>query len=94
MKEVQTMMCGACANENAFKTAFIIYKVGNLKIFLPEYFSSLLQTKQRGGSSPTEEELKTAMNNQPPGSPPLSILSFYGAFHGRTFGMFALKKHF
>jgi 4-aminobutyrate aminotransferase/(S)-3-amino-2-methylpropionate transaminase len=68
MKEVQTMMCGACANENAFKTAFIIYR-----------------TKQRGGKSPTEEELKTAINNQPPGCPPLTILSFHGAFHGRTF---------
>merc|ERR1711907_693037 len=35
----------------------------------------------------TEEELQTCMTNQQPGSANnLSIMSFHGGFHGRTFG--------
>ncbi|KFD47522.1 hypothetical protein M514_11616 [Trichuris suis] len=68
MPEVTTMMCGACSNENAFKTAFIWYR-----------------TKQREGKEPTREELESCMENKPPGSPPLTILSFKGSFHGRTY---------
>nr|NVI72056.1 putative 4-aminobutyrate aminotransferase, mitochondrial-like protein [Cucujiformia] len=42
--------------------------------------------KQRGGSKPTAKDLTSTMINQPPGSPNLSVLSFHGAFHGRTLG--------
>lgn len=41
---------------------------------------------QRGGKPPTEEELKSTMWNQSPGSPSLSAMSFDGGFHGRTLG--------
>jgi len=44
------------------------------------------QNKKRNGRAPTKEELESTMINQPPGSADLSILSFKGAFHGRTFG--------
>lgn len=43
------------------------------------------QTKVRGGP-PTEEDMKTCMENKAPGSPNLSILSFNGGFHGRLMG--------
>nr|NVI72080.1 putative 4-aminobutyrate aminotransferase, mitochondrial-like protein [Cucujiformia] len=60
----------ACSNENAYKAIFIAY-----------------QKKMRGGDIRfTEEDEKSCMINMPPGSPNLSLLSFHGAFHGRTFG--------
>nr|MBE5725120.1 putative4-aminobutyrate aminotransferase, mitochondrial-like [Cucujiformia] len=60
----------ACSNENAYKAIFIAY-----------------QKRMRGGDIRfTEEEEKSCMINMPPGSPNLSLLSFHGAFHGRTFG--------
>ncbi|XP_074033806.1 4-aminobutyrate aminotransferase, mitochondrial isoform X3 [Leptinotarsa decemlineata] len=70
LPNITTMMCGSCSNENAFKNTFIAYK-----------------RKMRGEDADfTDEEKKTAMVNQPPGSAKLSILSFFGAFHGRTLG--------
>ena len=42
--------------------------------------------KQRGGKPFTDEELKSSMHNKAPGSPNLTLMSFEGAFHGRTFG--------
>jgi len=66
---VQTLMCGACSVENAFKAAFIRYRA-----------------LQRGNINPTEFELRTAMDNQVPGSTNFCILSFENAFHGRAFG--------
>ncbi|XP_058463797.1 4-aminobutyrate aminotransferase, mitochondrial [Malaya genurostris] len=67
---VSTMMCGSCSNENAFKNIFIWY-----------------QNKQRGATSSfTEQEIQSCMINQAPGAPKLSIMSFHGAFHGRTLG--------
>ncbi|CAK9823196.1 4-aminobutyrate aminotransferase [Anthophora retusa] len=39
----------------------------------------------------TKEEKKSAIFNKPPGCPELSILSFKGGFHGRTFGALALS---
>nr|MBE5725117.1 putative4-aminobutyrate aminotransferase, mitochondrial-like [Cucujiformia] len=60
----------ACSNENAFKNIFIKY-----------------QKNLRGGDIRfTEEEEHSCMVNMPPGSPKLSLLSFHGGFHGRTFG--------
>lgn len=45
---------------------------------------------QRGENvSFTKEEQESCMINQAPGAPKLSILSFHGAFHGRTLGVLA-----
>lgn len=64
------MMCGSCSNENAFKNLFITYR-----------------RKERGENVDfTPEEIDSCMLNQTPGSPNLSLLSFHGAFHGRTLG--------
>jgi len=35
----------------------------------------------------SHEELQTSILNKPPGCPTVSLMSFQGAFHGRTFGM-------
>ncbi|CAF1000465.1 unnamed protein product [Adineta steineri] len=42
--------------------------------------------KNRNGKAFTEEELKSSLYNQAPGCPTVSIMSFEGGFHGRTFG--------
>lgn len=47
---------------------------------------------QRGGRPVSQHELSSAMLNRSPGCPPLSILSFSGAFHGRTFGCLATTR--
>ncbi len=72
MTQVQTMACGSCANENAFKASFFWYS--NLK---------------RGGALPKIEDLESCVMNTGPCCPDLSILSFKGAFHGRTIGVLA-----
>ena len=69
MNQVQTMACGSCSIENAFKAAFIWYN-----------------TKTRGTPLPDKEVLDQCVMNTGPGCPDLSILSFKGAFHGRTVG--------
>ncbi|OQR75596.1 4-aminobutyrate aminotransferase [Tropilaelaps mercedesae] len=69
LSEVQTMACGSCSNENAYKAVFINY-----------------MARKRGGRAPTQEELESSKYNKEPGSPSISILSFDGSFHGRTFG--------
>ncbi|XP_046355036.2 4-aminobutyrate aminotransferase, mitochondrial-like isoform X1 [Haliotis rufescens] len=48
------------------------------------------KARQRGGAPPTKEELSSCVMNQAPGNPDLSILSFKGAFHGRTMGALAV----
>ncbi|XP_075970086.1 4-aminobutyrate aminotransferase, mitochondrial-like [Anticarsia gemmatalis] len=76
LTNVWTMMCGSCSVENAFKSVFIWYC-----------------TKMRGDRKEfSDEELKSCMNNQPPGSPYLSMMSFRGAFHGRTLGSLSLTN--
>lgn len=71
LNNITTMMCGSCSNENAFKNMFISYI-----------------RKQRGNNVKfTKEEMESCMINMPPGAPKLSILSFKGAFHGRTLGV-------
>uniref|UniRef100_A0AAQ5Y1T6 4-aminobutyrate aminotransferase n=1 Tax=Amphiprion ocellaris TaxID=80972 RepID=A0AAQ5Y1T6_AMPOC len=72
MTRVQTMACGSCSNENAYKAMFIWYR-----------------NKERGYKTPSDEDHSTCMINQAPGCPDLSILSFMGAFHGRTMGCLA-----
>ncbi|KAM9584134.1 4-aminobutyrate aminotransferase, mitochondrial [Trichechus inunguis] len=47
------------------------------------------RNKERGHSGFSKEELETCMINQAPGCPDYSILSFMGAFHGRTLGCLA-----
>ncbi|CAG0919111.1 unnamed protein product, partial [Notodromas monacha] len=42
--------------------------------------------RKRGGADFSQIDLDTCLINLPPGSPNYSILSFKGAFHGRTFG--------
>ncbi|CAF4243665.1 unnamed protein product, partial [Rotaria magnacalcarata] len=42
--------------------------------------------KHRDGKPFTDEELKSSMYNKAPGCPTVSLMSFEGAFHGRTFG--------
>ncbi|KAL1132085.1 hypothetical protein AAG570_010043, partial [Ranatra chinensis] len=71
LSKVTTMMCGSCSNENAYKVMFMTY-----------------MRKQRGQRLQfNHEETESCMINMPPGSPKLSILSFKGAFHGRTLGV-------
>ncbi|CCD24699.1 4-aminobutyrate transaminase NDAI_0D03850 [Naumovozyma dairenensis CBS 421] len=43
------------------------------------------KNKQRQGKDFTKEENESVMNNLPPGSPDLAVLSFKRAFHGRLF---------
>lgn len=70
LDNLTTMMCGSCSNENAYKNIFMWYR-----------------QNQRGENvSFTEEEKNSCMINMPPGAPKLSLLSFKGAFHGRTLG--------
>uniref|UniRef100_A0A8C0MQ77 4-aminobutyrate aminotransferase, mitochondrial n=1 Tax=Canis lupus familiaris TaxID=9615 RepID=A0A8C0MQ77_CANLF len=47
------------------------------------------RNKERGQTGFSKEELETCMINQAPGCPEYSILSFMGAFHGRTMGCLA-----
>ncbi|XP_046404208.1 4-aminobutyrate aminotransferase, mitochondrial isoform X1 [Ischnura elegans] len=79
LKQVTTMACGSCSNENAYKGIFFWYR--------------LKQRKEQGvdvDKTPfSQEDMDSCMVNQPPGAPKLSILSFKGAFHGRTFGALA-----
>lgn len=44
------------------------------------------QSQIRGKVPFSEKEIASSMVNQTPGAPKLSILSFHGAFHGRTLG--------
>ena len=75
--QVFTAQAGSDANELAYKAAFM-WKRG----------------QQRGGPNVdfTEEEISTAMNNQSPGAPNMSILSFKSGFHGRLFGSLSTTR--
>jgi 4-aminobutyrate aminotransferase/(S)-3-amino-2-methylpropionate transaminase len=46
----------------------------------------------RGGAPFTAEDLSSCMKNAAPGAPDLSILSFKGGFHGRTFGTLSATR--
>ncbi|XP_060530029.1 4-aminobutyrate aminotransferase, mitochondrial isoform X2 [Cylas formicarius] len=73
LSQVMTMMCGSCSNENAYKALFIHYR-----------------GRERGEDVDFSELEKTScMINQPPGAPKLTLLSFHGAFHGRTMATLA-----
>jgi len=47
------------------------------------------ERKRRGGSTHTAEQIASCMVNEAPGCSPTTILSFSGAFHGRTIGALA-----
>lgn len=70
MGEVTTMACGSCANENAFKVAFIHHQ----------------NRKRGDRTTFNQDEIESCMLNASPGCPDLAILSFAGSFHGRTMG--------
>ncbi|MCJ1392338.1 4-aminobutyrate transaminase [Xylographa bjoerkii] len=77
LDQVFTATAGSDANETAYKAAFMHRR-----------------RQERGGADVefTQEEISTAMNNQSPGSPQLSILSFKQAFHGRLFGSLSTTR--
>jgi len=71
--QVTPMQCGSCSNENAYKAIFIWYR-----------------RKLRGENvAYTEEEETSCVMNSLPGASDLTLMSFKGAFHGRTFGTLA-----
>lgn len=77
LNQVFTALSGSDANETAYKAAFM-------------YRRQL----ERGGPDAefSEEDLRSTMLNQSPGSPQLSILSFKSAFHGRLFGSLSTTR--
>ncbi|KAH0536209.1 hypothetical protein FGG08_006891 [Glutinoglossum americanum] len=77
LDQVFTSMAGSDANETAYKAAFMWRR-----------------RQERGGPNVefTPEEMASSMNNQAPGSPNLSILSFKSAFHGRLFGSLSTTR--
>lgn len=77
LDQVFTAMAGSDANETAYKAAFMWKR-----------------QQERGGAHVefTEEETLSAMTNQKPGSPQMSILSFKAGFHGRLFGSLSTTR--
>ena len=77
LNQVFTAMAGSDANETAYKAAFMWKR-----------------RQERGGPDVdfTAEEMSSSMNNQKPGSPDMSILSFKTAFHGRLFGSLSTTR--
>lgn len=77
LDQVFTAMAGSDANETAYKAAFMWKR-----------------SQERGGRNVdfTAEEMTSSMNNQSPGSPQLSILSFRTGFHGRLFGSLSTTR--
>jgi 4-aminobutyrate aminotransferase / (S)-3-amino-2-methylpropionate transaminase len=77
LNSVFTAMAGSDANEIAYKAAFMWKR-----------------RQERGGPDVefSEQEMTSAMNNQSPGSPNYSILSFRHGFHGRLFGSLSTTR--
>lgn len=77
LNQVFTGQSGSDANELAYKAAFMWKR-----------------QQQRGGADVdfTHHEINSAMTNQSPGAPQLSILSFKSAFHGRLFGSLSTTR--
>ncbi|GAB7365631.1 hypothetical protein MBLNU230_g6696t2 [Neophaeotheca triangularis] len=50
------------------------------------------RARERGDADFTMEEIESSMQNQAPGAPKYSIMSFNGGFHGRTFGSLATTR--
>ncbi|VDO43986.1 unnamed protein product [Haemonchus placei] len=49
-------------------------------------------TNRRGGNPPDQKALETAMVQNQPGTPRLSVLGFHGAFHGRSLCMLSVTR--
>lgn len=49
-------------------------------------------TKKRGGKPPQPADLQSAMAQELPGTPNLSVLGFNGAFHGRSLAMLSVTR--
>jgi 4-aminobutyrate aminotransferase/(S)-3-amino-2-methylpropionate transaminase len=77
MNQVFTAQAGSDANELAYKAAFMWRR-----------------QQERGGASVdfSAEDISSSMNNQSPGAPELSILSFKSGFHGRLFGSLSTTR--
>jgi 4-aminobutyrate aminotransferase/(S)-3-amino-2-methylpropionate transaminase len=77
LDQVFTAMAGSDANETAYKAAFMYRR-----------------QQERGGAHVefSAEDIASSMNNQAPGAPQLSILSFKTAFHGRLFGSLSTTR--
>lgn len=76
LNQVFTATAGSDAVETAYKAAFMYRR-----------------RRERGEEVEfTPMEISSAMNNQPPGSPSLSILSFRSGFHGRLFGSLSTTR--
>jgi 4-aminobutyrate aminotransferase/(S)-3-amino-2-methylpropionate transaminase len=77
LDQVLTATAGSDANELAMKAAFMWKR-----------------QQQRGGYDVefSQEDIESSMNNQAPGSPNMSILSFRGGFHGRLFGSLSCTR--
>ncbi|KAG8532072.1 uncharacterized protein KY384_003709 [Bacidia gigantensis] len=77
LDQVFTAMAGSDANETAYKAAFMWKR-----------------RQERGGPDVdfSAEEISSSMNNQKPGSPDMSILSFRTAFHGRLFASLSTTR--
>ncbi|KAK4982976.1 4-aminobutyrate transaminase [Elasticomyces elasticus] len=77
LNQVFTGQTGSDANELAYKAAFMWKR-----------------SQERGGADKefSAEDIDSSMNNQAPGSPDLSILSFRSAFHGRLFGSLSTTR--
>ena len=50
------------------------------------------EAEHRSHGPPAQIQLDTCMRNSAPGSPDLAVLSFSGAFHGRTLGALSLTR--
>nr|OQO29140.1 4-aminobutyrate aminotransferase [Rachicladosporium sp. CCFEE 5018] len=77
LNQVLTATAGSDANELAYKAAF------------------MWKAQQRRGSYNADfsaEDIESSMNNQTPGSPNMSILSFKTGFHGRLFGSLSTTR--
>ncbi|KAH8716819.1 aminotransferase class-III-domain-containing protein [Phaeosphaeriaceae sp. PMI808] len=77
LNQVFTGQSGSDANELAYKAAFMYRR-----------------QQERGGHAAdfSPEDISSAMNNQSPGAPQLSILSFKSGFHGRLFGSLSTTR--
>ncbi|KAG0366985.1 aminotransferase class-III-domain-containing protein [Gamsiella multidivaricata] len=70
LTQVFTALSGSCANETAYKAAFMYHQ----------------RLKRGQNTSASAEDMSSCMKNMQPGSPDLAIMSFNGGFHGRLFG--------
>lgn len=76
LNQVFTAQAGSDANELAYKAAFMWKR-----------------RQQRGVDADfTAEEISSSMDNQSPGAPNMSILSFKTGFHGRLFGSLSTTR--